>query len=337
MEKHRQKLSNRKTNVNRLSISKITRSLNYKSLRLLNIGLHQLEISTNKVSNTQLSYPPIFIIGAPRSGSTLLYQVLTDYYDVGYLSNFHAKFYGAPSIVERLFHPLKWHQKSDYTSYHGRTEGWLAPGECGQFWYRFFRRKPVYVPLVEANPEKLSQLRTSIQCLGNAFGKPILFKNLYCSLRLQAIAKALPESLFIVIHRNMVDNGHSLLAGRKKVYGNYHTWWSAEPPAIDKLRTLPPHEQVIEQIRHIYGVIEQDKQVIGTERFLDLSYEELCDHSHNVLDKITMFFDSHELRIKNLIDISRIPTTFPRSTGITIDKNLYDKMLQYVESKSILF
>ncbi|QIZ69366.1 sulfotransferase family protein [Oxynema aestuarii] len=317
-------------------ISRIPKALLYKSFHFLNRKIHTLEVSGLGTTEIELVHPPIFIIGAPRSGSTLLYQVLTDYYDVGYISNLHAKFYGAPSTVERLFHPLKWRQSSDYTSYHGQTQGWLDPSECGEFWYRFFSRKPAYVPIEETNSEQIRHLRNSVIALLQAFGKPILFKNLYCSLRLQAIAKSLPESLFIVIHRNIIDNGHSLLAGRKKVYGDYKTWWSVEPPEVDKLKNLPAYEQVIEQIRSIYTLIERDKQIIGTERFLDLDYEEFCNNTHYVLNKISNFFDSHELMIKKRIDISKIPNEFLINQQINIDQSLYDKMLQYVQSTSLI-
>ena len=306
-----------------------------KSLRLVNLVLHYLEGLSSYTDETPLLYPPIFIIGAPRSGSTLLYQVLTNYYDVGYLSNLHARFYGSPSIIERFFHPLKSRQSCDYNSYHGRTEGWLAPSECGELWYRFFRRKPPYIPLDEADPEKIRQLRRSVRSLGDAFGKPILFKNLYCSLRLRPIAEALPESLFIVIHRNPVDHGHSLLKARKKVHGNYKIWWSAEPPEIDQLKTLPPHQQVIEQIRHIYSLIETDKQVIGSERFLDLYYEDFCKNTHESIKQIDSFLNGHGIAIHQHIDISKIPASFNINKTVNINSNIYSKMVDYVQAKSI--
>lgn len=89
--------------------------------------------------------------------------------------------------------------------------------------------------------------------LTNAFGRPILFKNLYAPLRIQAIAHHLPESLFIITHRDEVDNGHSLLEVRKKVFGSYHQWWSMEPPDTESLKRLPAHQQVKEQIRHQFN------------------------------------------------------------------------------------
>ena len=37
-----------------------------------------------------LRHPPIFILGAPRSGSTLAIQIITSAFDLSYISNQHA-------------------------------------------------------------------------------------------------------------------------------------------------------------------------------------------------------------------------------------------------------
>lgn len=298
---------------------------------LVNKYAGRFEVFFSRNRDHLLNYPPIFIIGAPRSGSTLLYQVMTEYYDFGYLSNLHCTFYGSPSLVERLVHPQKWRKPSDYTSLHGQTQGQAAPSECGAFWYRFFRRKPQYVPLSEVDPKKMRQLRGAVRALGNAFGKPILFKNLMCSLRLEPLASVLPEALFIVIRRHEIDNAHSLLEGRKKVYGDYSKWWSAEPPAINRLKGLPPHEQVIEQIFQIYDLIERNCQVIGPLRFLEVQYEAFCDDVFGTLQKISQFLASHHLFPNTYPD--NVPSHFERRTEIRIDLGLYQKVVVYAHSK----
>ena len=317
-----------------LKFHQIRKSVIYRSLRFLNSGLHSLEVVTNRENDTQLYYPPIFIIGAPRSGSTLLYQVLTDYYDIGYLSNLHCKFFGAPSYIERFLNPLKWRTPSNYTSYHGKTKGWTAPSECGEFWYRFFRRKPPYVPLEEVDNEKMLQLRKVINALVNAFDKPILFKNLYCSLRLQLIAKAIPEALFIIISRNLLDNAHSLLEGRQKRYGNYNYWWSAEPPEIEYLKQLPAHQQVVEQVRHLNALIENDKKLIGNDRFFYVKYENFCQNCHQVLHQLNKFLEFHGCHIKNRQEINYIPTHFSQSKTVKIEPEMYSKLVNYVQTIS---
>src|SRR5690606_15086268 len=49
-----------------------------------------------------LRYPPIFIVGPPRSGSTSLYLYLAAALDVTVLTNLDDVFYGAPVLVHRI-------------------------------------------------------------------------------------------------------------------------------------------------------------------------------------------------------------------------------------------
>ena len=45
-----------------------------------------------KYSNKPLKHQPVFIIGAPRTGSTILYQTLTNELDILYINNLTCKF-----------------------------------------------------------------------------------------------------------------------------------------------------------------------------------------------------------------------------------------------------
>ncbi|MCI5156836.1 MAG: hypothetical protein D3906_00010 [Candidatus Electrothrix sp. AUS1_2] len=277
----------------------------------------------------KLKYPPVFIIGAPRSGSTLLFQVVTDALDVGYISNRHCQWFGAPALAEYFFHPLVNKPVSDYQSNHGTTCGAYAPAECGNWWYRFFRRNPSYVTLDDVDPKKMQAFRRSIAALTNALDRPIVFKNLYASLRIQPIAKYIPESLFIVIHRDEVENGHSLLEARYKRFGDYTSWFSMEPPEVEKLKALSPHEQVTEQIRHIHMTIDNDMQTAGVAskcRF-DLGYEEFCTDPSEKINAIQSFLELHDCQITRRS--SSIPEHFNLRNEIRIDQQLYQAMKSY--------
>jgi hypothetical protein len=46
----------------------------------------------DKYGNQPLKHQPVFIIGAPRTGSTILYQTLTNLYDVLYIDNLVCRF-----------------------------------------------------------------------------------------------------------------------------------------------------------------------------------------------------------------------------------------------------
>ena len=302
-------------------------------LRAVNVyGISGLESLGVKNPEEPLRHPPIFILGAPRSGSTLAIQVLTDALDFGYISNCHCRWFGAPALAERLFHQTANRPKSDYSSSHGITSGIHAPAECGEWWYRFFRRAPPYVALADVEPRKMYEFRRAVAALTNAFDRPILFKNLYASLRIQPIAHYLPESLFIVINRNEVDNGHSLLEARLKRFGSYQPWLSVEPPDAERLKTLPAHEQVINQIRHTYTTIDFDLKQAGVSpsRRFDLVYEEFCDDPASAVNSLQAFLVRNGCYVKDRR--VAIPVSFVRRSHVRIDAQVYQAMVEYSRS-----
>jgi hypothetical protein len=298
-----------------------------RSRKIVNLVLHHIECRAAGSRADPLRYPPVFIIGAPRCGSTLLYQVMVEHFDLGYLSNFHCLFYGAPSFAERLFHPARWRMPSGFQSDHGKVSGRSAPSECGEFWYRFFRRRPQFVPLDEAGERSMRYLRGAVRALVDAAGKPVLFKNLPCALRLGPIISALPESLFIVVQRDWLETAHSILESRRKLFGNYEGWFSVEPPEVESLKKRPSHEQVVEQIRSVHALIDEARDKVDTIQFIDVDYEELCRDTYATLDKLAGFFES------NGLDVARgsgAPRSFRVKSRVRIDEDLYRKTKHYL-------
>jgi len=294
--------------------------------RVLNPLLHRFECSVLGAGRGPLRFPPVFIVGPPRCGSTLLYQLMLDYLDFAYISNLHCKVYGAPSIVEALLRPSRWREPFHYSSDHGRVRGLAAPSECGDYWYRFFRRKPQYVPLSEVSERALRELRRSVRALSRAAGRPLLFKNLVNSVRIQPILRALPEAKFIVVRRDVLETAHSILEARRNLYGDYNRWFSVEPPSVEEIRERPPQEQAVEQVRAIYALIERDRLLAPTS-FADVDYVDLCQHTREVLDSVGEFLSSSGVHVRRLRDV---PPSFPMRRGVRIDEELYGRLRDYV-------
>jgi hypothetical protein len=263
-------------------------------------------------SDESLPHRPIFVVGAPRSGSTLLYQLLTDRFEVGYLANGHARSPGAPSLVERRRGLIRGRTGAigDFQSRFGNTAGDLGPSECGPFWYRFFPRRPHYVTADTFPAAQRRRLRAAVGAFVDACDRPVVYKNLYSTARVDALAATLPEALFIAIHRDLTANARSLLAGRPQAVGSYDAWWSVEPPEIERLRELPPHEQVVEQVRSLDALVDRLERTIGTDRVLHLSYEQLCADPHAELDRVAAFAASHGTTLGKR---GEVPDAFPPS------------------------
>lgn len=298
--------------------------------RSVNSVLHKVECGIIGRGNKPLACPPVFILGAPRCGSTLLYQLMLDCFDLGYISNLHCKFHGAPSIAERIFRPSRGRRPSTFESDHGRISGWGSPSECGDYWYRFFPRTPQYATLESVSRDCVPNLRRSMRAMGAAMGKPLIFKNLPCSLRLGPIMKALPESVFIVVQRDRLENAHSILEARMNLFGNYDEWFSVEPPEYDSLKSRPVHEQVAVQVQSIHRLIDEARGT-ASGRFLDVEYEDICTDTREALDRCGAFLKSHGIVAERT---GQVPKSFEIIRPVPIDEQIYENLKTQFDRKS---
>ena len=239
-------------------------------------------------------YPPVFIIGAPRCGSTLLYKVLTERFKFSYFSNFTAKFYKTPicgTLLQKILGIRA--RRGDYNFNYGQVEGLGSPNECGGFWYRWFPRGlHVYLNPGETQAGVLKELRDEIGGISAVTKRPVIFKNLYNSMRIAPIIEAIPEAVFIVCHRDKIDNALSVLKGRTKNLHSKDKWWSLPPKEIDYLANLSWAEQIAGQVYYTYQQIEDDKKRFGTERFIENKYEEFCANVHSSVTRIEEFLSA---------------------------------------------
>lgn len=277
----------------------------------------------------KINDPNIFIIGAPRSGSTLLFQIMTDVMDLGYLSNRHKWFFGAPFLVSKRKRKSKQNndKSSSFKSSFGNIEGLDAPSECGVWWYRFFKSGS-FSALRERLPlTRQKKFIRSVNALSKAEKRPVIYKNLYASLRIRSIVEAVPNSLFIVIKRNEINNAHSLLEARK-LHGGYRQWFSIPTPEKENLEITHPVPQVLGQIRTVYQVIEDDLNMCGVDskRVAYVNYEDICEHPNFIMKSLHNFLtdngcDTPEPKLlKN--------KSFDERSEVRIDPEIYSELLR---------
>ena len=275
-------------------------------------------------------YPPVFIIGAPRSGTTLLYQLLVNRYKFVYFSNFTANFYKAPIFAAWLCKKSYHRTFGDkYTSHHGLIKGRRGPHEAGDFWYRWFPRgKHVYVGADVTSRSKLKKLRQEVVGMSKVTGLPAIFKNTFNAMRIAPIAEAFPEVCFIVCHRDPVDCAQSILNARIKRFGSKEIWWSLPPKEINTIERHPYWEQVVEQVFYTNKQILADRQQFGDKNFYDVHYKDLCKNTHGVLDDIERFLVARKLDLKR--HDGDVPAHFSYSTGKQSSDEDYQHIIRKV-------
>ena len=101
-------------------------------LHQFNYALSNIDLEVVPVAG---NLPTAIIVGLPRTGSTLLQQVMISRYQLGYISNLTAKFYKNPAagtILHESLVPKDY--SSDFLSAYGNTSGVFEPSEFGWFW-----------------------------------------------------------------------------------------------------------------------------------------------------------------------------------------------------------
>lgn len=230
-------------------------------------------------------YPTLFIIGAPRSGTTLLYQLLATHLNVGYISNLAAAFWQAPVYGIRLHQKLlPARQASDFTSAFGRTHGLNEPHEFGYFWADVLQNKALRYPTPDARGQvDWPRFKQVLLNMAHAFGGPACYKVSMLGWYATQVMDLLDRACFIRIRRNPVDAALSLLAYRQNMHGAVDAWVSLKPEAYDTLRTEPAAVQVAGQVYHLEEEMGKPLSRADPERVLEVSYHDLCTQPGAVL------------------------------------------------------
>ncbi|HET60334.1 MAG TPA: sulfotransferase [Chloroflexi bacterium] len=299
-------------------------------IKALNYGLGSIEKSFLYLLRVSYEVPNIWIIGPPRSGTTLLYQVLLKRYKFAYISNFASVFYKAPILATGIAHILFNSRDAviEFESDYGKTSNWLGPHEAGAFWYRWFPKGDyVYVPPNALSQNHLKLLKREVIGLGLFMKAPVLFKNVYNSMRIAPIVETFPNACFLVCNRDPLDSAQSILNGRAKFYNDKSEWLSVPPKEVEQIRQHPYWQQVTEQVYYIYQQIDEDKQRYGTNRFLEIDYGQLCKSTHKTLQEIEEFLVEHSIE---LMAIDDVPEQFPFSTGQKVNDKDYHRIREVV-------
>lgn len=263
----------------------VNRALSYAALP---VGrLYESVIAADFYESGQGQRGIVFIVGAPRTGSTLLYQILTNVIDVVYLSNFANLFYHS------LLTGMILHQKvfgarphNSFVSDNGRTRRWIDPSESGKFWYQWY---PKDIPrlseniLAEVNFSRMVRTIRSIQC---RLEKPLIFKNQTNSQRVSHLARLFPDSIFIHVTRDPFSVARSIIRQRRRFLGSADKWYSIKPEDYEEIRNLDYVEQVVKQIYGVDDMIRRAFANLETDRCLTIRYEELPATWQNMVDEV---------------------------------------------------
>ena len=244
----------------------------------------------SKYSKIKSPFQPVFIIGPPRSGSTILYQIITEYLNVLFIDNLinmarRTTWFGF-WLSYKCFGSRQHHS---FKSNLGHTEGLHAPNE-GLFWYKWLPKTKHFVNPQDINNKAKQQMTQLVYALINKYHRPIVFKNLSFSVRLPLIKQMFPNTKIIYIKRDPLYVAQSILVAKKRSGFPVEKVWSINPKNSPELEQYAPEKQVVHQTYHLYQQIEEDLTLFDPDQVLTLWYEEIND-THKLVEELKQFMN----------------------------------------------
>lgn len=225
--------------------------------------------AANDRSVKSFKNPPIFIVGVPRSGTTYLYQLITNELEVSFIDNTTHLFHSRLRFGMWLSRKLNGSRKhKTFKSKHGKT--WMysmhAPSECTPYWKHF-------LTAITKDSEGTGRSKVNeIEQISDQYQSPMVIKNLSLSLALENILKLIPNARFVHVERDLESVAKSMLRVRKSLGVPEHEWWSIKPSNYDELKSLPEMERVKLQAESIDREIRAAIAKIPQEQVVHINY-----------------------------------------------------------------
>lgn len=233
--------------------------------------------------------PAVFILGAPRTGSSYLYQLVAHAWRPPFFDNRCNELFPATPVLGLLSQFARGASlQVRFESRFGKTTGEEQPSEASAVMRGWFGGgHPSQRVSRTTLPGRLTHLLRTLDAIARLFDCPLLIKNAWNCFRVEHLARELHEAVFIWIRRDVRDAAASDLAARIAVYGDASAWSSATPSNLTALRRLPPWAQVVENQFEFNQAIGRALAIFAPTRHVDVWYEDVRRAPEAELDRIS--------------------------------------------------
>ncbi len=220
-------------------------------------------------------HPLLLVVGPPRSGTTLMYQVLAHALPVTYFDNLSALFPRSPLAARTLFERFCAAPPLAFENFYGNTARLRAPNDAFFIWDRWLGGDRYAAP-VELSGAAREDMRRLFDAWTTAFDRPLLNKNIRNVACVELLADVFPEARFVIVRRDPLRIAQSLIQARRFVQGDrafgWGLWSRDEPDASDPLGYV---DAVCDQVALIDERLDAAATRLGR-RVRVVRYEDLC-------------------------------------------------------------
>ena len=218
---------------------------------------------------------PVFLVGMPRSGSTVFHRVLSRQPDFATTTNVTRK---APTVYPWLKLLSCWYRQPE-------------PGEAGGMWDRFVTGESDVLRAADATPAARRYYRKAVENCLRLYGKPrFLSKCPRNGLRMGFLQAIFPDARFVHLVRDGRAVGQSILERRKRS-GNIRAWWDVKPEGWRTWEAEDPVVAVAHQWNQVILQMQQAAAGLPAGQYLEVRYEDLVTDPMAFLGRVCDFCD----------------------------------------------
>ena len=228
--------------------------------------------------------PVILVTGAPRSGTTVLSQALIHHLPVAYFNNLTAVFPRAPISANTLFGRLLPKPAGTLHSFYGRTSGFASENDGLHLWDRWLGPDRYAVPerlderAAADPPALLCRLRARLRATGAEQEQRARDR---CGRRRRG---APDRALHLHPARSRLCG--AIDPGRARDDSRHARSPYGVTDPVRRQRVTSPIEDVCAQVLYHERRMEEERRIIGDERFWIVDYEQFCIEPHAIVVRV---------------------------------------------------
>ena len=287
-------------------------------------------------------WPPLFLVGSPRSGTTFVMQLLNATGQFAIPTNLLSRFYYAPYIgakIQQLLTDKNFDynnemgdlaSQGEFNSSLGKTTSALSPSEFTYFWRRFIPNyDPQYLSPLEEEQIDGRGLASGLAAIEAVLQKPLATKAFIIQYNLPKLYQLFNHCIFVQVRRDPLYVMQSIYEARKTFYNTLDIWWSVKPKEFSELQHLDVYQQIAGQIFYTEQALADGLSQIPDKSRLIVEYEEICQNPDDFYIKLKDKYEENQYELPSNV---KLPNAFSPSNKIRIPDAEIQKLAAAYES-----
>ncbi|MDH5571576.1 MAG: sulfotransferase [Gammaproteobacteria bacterium] len=242
---------------------------------------------------------PVFFIGAPRSGTTVLFEAFAKHEQLGWPSNYSRKFPALPQlgIILRLTNNRFINllgQKEQYNHVLLANKLLPRPAEAYEFWnhYTGIDFSKQYLVNQSATPDCRNRLSRAVESILFWEGKTIFSAKFTGPSRIHFLKSIFPTARFVHVIRDGRAVVHSMLNSSAWSSSNFleHPWWQGGLTDTDLRPWLNANKNpailAAIQWKKIIEVAHHECVPCNNENYLEIKYEQFIEKPYEIINQL---------------------------------------------------